>query len=224
MIALALHGILTGRSDVTWPERLQTFAHRVNPGGFVVLTDQYDAGPFPRVNWWIGNPRMARAMTRRVLSWLEDGVHERVALVGHSNGCDIVRRVAIELAAAGVVVDALIMVAPPISPDLKGNGLAPHLASGKLKRVVCYFTPHDTVLAPVRNLNPLTWFGNVARWPYGNAGRVGLKDCPTVLEHADAPNAAAFNRIFPDYGHTTYFSAAASLSTFNTILTDARTA
>lgn len=224
MIALALHGILTGRSDVTWPERLQTFAHRVAPGGFVVLTDQYDAGPFPKINWWIGNPRMAAAMTRRVLSWVDDGVHERVALIGHSNGCDIVRRVAIELAEMGVQVDALIMVAPPISPDLKKNGLGELLTTGKLKRAVCYFTPGDHVLAPPRTLNPLTWLGGAARWPYGNAGRVGFTGCPTVLGHAPAPNAAAFNRIFPDYGHTTYFSPEASPSTFNTILTDARTA
>lgn len=220
MILLALHGILTGRSDVTWPERLQAFAFK-RDRDMVVLTDQYDAGPFPRLNWFVGNPRMARAMALRISTWLEDSNHEAVALVGHSNGCDIVRRVAIELAEKGVVVQCLIMVAPPIAPSLKANGLKSCIDAGKIRRVVCYYTPRDTVLAPARTLNPLTWLGGFLRWPYGNMGRVGIPDVPTVEADALAPNAAVFNRVFPTYWHTTYFNRATSPATFNLILNDA---
>lgn len=225
MILLAIHGILTGRSDVTWPERLQAFAHRnatTCPDSFVVLTDQYDAGPFPRLNWFFGNPKMARGMARRILSWLEDGVHERVTLVGHSNGCDIVRRVAMQLAEMEVTVEAVILIAPPLSPRLSANGLQACIDSGHLRRVVCYFTPRDTVLAPAVTANPFTWLLTAIRWPYGNMGRVGISEAITVEATDPAPaGVVAFNRVFPTYWHTTYFSRPTTPETFKTILSDA---
>lgn len=220
MILLALHGILTGRSDVTWPERLQAYAHKRAPE-IAVLTDQYDAGPFPRANWFFGNPRMARAMAKRILAFRNEGDHDAVVLVGHSNGCDIVRRVAALLAKQGVTVQALIMVAPPISPRLAALGLGEHVASGLLQKVVCYYTPRDTVLAPPLSWNPITWALAAIRWPYGNMGRVGIANAITVVRGEPTP-ADVFNRIFPDYWHTTYFDEFHSHSTFNLILTDAR--
>lgn len=220
MIALVMHGILTTRDGVTWPEAFEAYAARRAPA-LRVLVDQYDAGPFPRLNWLRVNDRMARAMAARVMTWKADNPKARVVLIGHSNGCDIVRRVALLLAEAGHVVDAAVLIAPPIAADLRANGLGELLATGKLLRAVCYATTGDKVLAaPVRWWNPLTWIGAAARYPYGNAGRVGWTDCPAVTADALPPNAAAFTRWFPGFHHTSYFEPAHVAATFNLILSD----
>lgn len=219
MICLAMHGILTGRTDVTWPESFQIYTHRHAPD-VRVICDQYDAGPFPRLNWFRGNPRMAKAMALRLAAWLDDSHHEGLAMVAHSNGCDIVRRVALELGKLGVRVEAIVMVAPPVSSSLDKQGLQSLIDRKLLGRVVCYYTPRDTVLARRLSWNPISWVSAALRWPYGNAGRVGLKGCPTIFENGEAPAAPAFNRIFPKYWHTTYFNATNSRATFELMARD----
>ena len=223
MIILAMHGILTGREDITWPERFETYAW-LNFPDFRVLVDHYAAGPWPRINWMLGNPKLARGQAIRMLNWVQQGKGGgRLALVGHSNGCEIVRQTAMMLAAAGAVIDCLVLIAPPIHPDLDRNGLQDLLDNGSLGRVVCYASPIDKVMARRLSWNPVTWFQHVVRWPYGNAGRVGLDrgECLTEDQQMAAGTRVA-TRWWPRYGHSTWFSPAVSHQTFDLILSDAQ--
>tara|TARA_R110000796_G_C14571530_1_gene435812 strand:- start:45243 stop:45974 length:732 start_codon:yes stop_codon:yes gene_type:complete len=211
-IVLAQHGILTGRDTVTWPERFEAHAAWSN-AGIHVVTDQYSSGPFPRFNTFIKNRRLARAQAAILEHWVHSGPHRsKLSLVGHSNGCDIIRHTARILAKRGIEIENLILISAPINPAL--SGLRELVCHGAIKRIACWCSPNDTVLA-----EPGKFWARFIRWPYGNLGRAGATNARAILSGDKPHQAPIYNRWFTG-GHSDFFNPRLSTETFDTIITE----
>ncbi len=210
-LVVAVHGILTGRSNPTWPERFEQWvASRMC--GVTVLTDHYTAGPFPWWNVWWKNRRAALALDAVVENYI-DGLPPgdvTVHFVGHSNGCDIIRRSSIRLMRRGYRVASVLLFSAPCAPSVARMGFQPYVDDGSLDRLVVYAADDDDVLPPKWDRrNPWTIFRNVVQWPYGNAGRYGLTDGEqfVVRNGAEITHRTA-TRFFPGWGHGDFFPLA----------------
>lgn len=208
---VAVHGILTGRSLPTWPERFELWAASALPG-VTVFTDQYAAGPFPWWNVFWQNPRAANnvdAIVENYLDGMEPG-DVAVHFVGHSNGCDIIRRSAIRLMRRGYRVESVLMFSAPCHSSVARMGFKPYVDDGSLGRLVVYAADDDDVLAPTADWSkPLTVLKNLVRWPYGNAGRVGLTDGQEfVVRNGPEITRTTATRFFPGWGHGDFFPLA----------------
>lgn len=205
-VVVAIHGIMTGRSNPTWPERLETHLATGRPDT-VILTDQYEAGPFPLLNWFFCNPKRGRATAALIDEWIASGTVRSLSFVAHSNGCDIARRAIIELTERhGIKVACAIFVSAPLPPDLEGMDLEVATAEGGLKRLMIYAASEDHVLAkPTNWKRPWTLLGSIARWPYGNAGRIGMPKHETLEGFEGRPTSRIATRMFRGWGHGDFF-------------------
>lgn len=206
-IVVAIHGIMTGRSEPTWPERLEIRLAQTQPQARV-LTDHYNAGPTPRLNWFLFNPMQGDSIADWVAHWHTQTPDARVFFVAHSNGCDIARRAMIELDRQhSIKTQTAVLVSAPLPETTKGIGLRPLLDNGSLQRLICYVGSRDSVLGAAPTISrPWRYLGRIARWPYGNLGQQGLRDADETLEgNAGTPTAKAVNRVFADWGHCDFF-------------------
>lgn len=197
---------MTGRSEPTWPERLER--HLTARPRTAVLTDQYDAGPMPRLNWFIENPKRGRAIAEWVAEWYRDGKVRSIHFVAHSNGCDIARRaINILTGEEEIPVDTAILISAPLADTTKGMRLTAALEDRLLRRLVCYVADQDAVLARQRTWRkPWTVLGSWARWPYGNLGRVGLQDAKQHLAGREGcVIEQTADRTFVGWGHSDFF-------------------
>jgi hypothetical protein len=210
------HGINTSRRAITAPERFQAFT-AFSPM-IEVLTDQYDAGPFPRWNMLYANERLAAARALVLEYWVETakarGNELKVSLIGHSNGCDVNRRTAIRLRARGIPVHCIVAIAGAVNKDAGKQGIAPLIEEGT--HVVNWYSPNDEVLAGADSL-----IGAAIRWPYGNAGKVGMNGAQeTVEDFAEIRvRRGIVNRAFKGK-HSEYFEPRNETLTFLTISKD----
>ena len=189
VVVAAVHGILTGTGpgSLPWPWRLAAWAAHAVPE-MHVLTDHYWMGPWPRLNYW-RNLAFGAALGRRLSIYAAAG--SALHLVGHSNGACIALRACKELARAGHSVATLHLIAGAVAADIRRNGILALLRSGALGRVVHWWDSSDPVLG-------VPW---VLRWPYGSAGRRGLR-----LGTQSADGAQIEGVEHHGYGHTGYFS------------------
>lgn len=212
-LVLALHGINTDRDDVTWPERFEAYQAQ-HDAGLNVVTDHYRAWPFPRINCLIKNRRIGKAQAHVLAHWVKTGRRgTAISLVGHSNGCDIIRHTAAELIRLGIPIDKLILLAAPIDPALPK--LAQAVEAGQIRSISAWCSPNDHVLG-----EPGNFWANAIRWPYGNLGRAGTTDGGKILEF-DPPHQAQpiYTRWF-DWGHSDAFDQAHEAQTYETIITE----
>src|SRR4051812_39489757 len=103
-IVAAIHGILTGQTDPSWPDKLDAWMLQ-RDGKVKVLKKEYVAGPFPRWNCWVKDPLLARGLANEIELFVRanekpltpalsrsDGERENalsVWFVAHSNGAVI---------------------------------------------------------------------------------------------------------------------------------------
>lgn len=220
-LVLVQHGILS--QGFTWPEKFE--AHQANRrAGLHVITDHYEAGPFPRVNMLLKNPRLGREQAETIAHWVRTGdVKTEVSLVAHSNGCDIARHTALHLAMQGIFVRQLILIAAPLPRDLGDMGLRQFADNGYFDRISVWFSPNDSVLH-----RPGQWLGlrRWLQWPYGNLGRTGARDVKYGLTGYEATPVTSFtrhyNRAF-NWGHNEYFAPENIERTFDTIIEEITT-
>lgn len=212
-IVLAQHGILTSRAHVTWPERFAAFSAH-NRTGLHVVTDQYDSGPFPRLNMFWKNRRLGKAQAAILEHWARTGPkRSRISLVGHSNGCDVIRHTALALAKREIYIDSVILIAAPLNPRIPW--LSPLVESGTIQRLSVWASPNDHVLHG-------SLIGQLIRWPYGNLGRVGLATTRArVSEQQPAHGMSLYTRWF-NHRHTEYFAQPNEAATFRTIIDEIR--
>lgn len=212
------HGINTKRGrGPTIAERFETFvAFRRKNRNTVVITDQYAAGPFPRFNMLIRNQWLARARFGILKYWHERDPATRFCLIGHSNGCDIARRIAILAEAEGIAINTIIFVAAPLKPSIE----AMRLDSGAGRGLVVsnwVMTADEVLHAPQAKL------GALIRWPYSNVGKIGLIDAEenVVGYGSPQPETRIYNRIFP-WAHSEAFSNRNHEKTFCVLLKEAQ--
>src|SRR5437763_15694129 len=88
----ALHGIMTGQTDASWPDKFDAWMFQRDPE-VKVLKKEYRAGPFPRWNCWIKDPLLARSLANELELFTKSGIAGANApsiwLAAHSNGAVI---------------------------------------------------------------------------------------------------------------------------------------
>jgi pimeloyl-ACP methyl ester carboxylesterase len=213
---LAIHGINTDLVDAAWPWRFAAYVDRCKLDAHVE-TEHYKAGPHPRLNTYLVNPRVAKALANRVLLRREILGAAPVHLIAHSNGADVAVRVAERLAKAKVRVETLILIGAAIHSDIEKSGLRSLSDHGFLGKAVAYYSPIDPVIRYLQTFPGAYGSLGARGFEHPAKQRVGFH----VDGYTDAPPFADFvSRRFENFGHSEYFSPAWRDATFATALSD----
>jgi hypothetical protein len=215
-IIVAIHGILTGQTHASWPDKLDGWLFRRDPQ-VKVLKKEYAAGPFPRLNCWLKNPRLAEAAAEEILLLLGSPADPSMApignnhgqsfppiwLIAHSNGAHIALLLTNKLIARGCWIGGLILTGAACEADIARNGILARLRSGQIGMAIACCSAEDHVLPwyksetsltiPATESCPNLLERTVRRmwswlaWPYGSLGRTGWLFGGKALSHEDWP-------------------------------------
>src|SRR4051812_20240676 len=123
----AIHGIMTSQTDPSWPDKFDAWMFDHAPD-IKVLKKEYSAGPFPRWNCWIKDPRMALGLANELELFLRQPTLDlglgtldspSVWFLAHSNGAVIALLAAKILIARGHKIAGLILTGAACEADLK---------------------------------------------------------------------------------------------------------
>jgi len=237
ILLTALHGILTGQTDPSWPDRLDAWMFERDPN-VKVLKKEYRAGPFPRWNCWVKDRLLARSLSNEIeLFFTDSGKHEfqfpSIWLVAHSNGAVIALFTAGILIERGHRIDGLILTGAACEADIDRNQVLEWQSRGMLGAAIGYCSMDDKLLnadgaGDRTSDNVLTKFfrslwGKML-WPYGSLGRTGwlLQGRPLASSLEDSSKSGSqrlFTRWFSG-GHSTYFTPKNMTATFEQIYRD----
>lgn len=102
---------------------------------------------------------------------------ERLVLVAHSNGCDMVLRL---LMKRSLIFDHIHLIAGACESDFKKNGLNDALQLDQVKKLSIYWSPNDSALKKARLSSILlSWIG----LGYGYLGLTGAKNLNQSQSH-----------------------------------------
>lgn len=211
----AIPGIRDQLVNPTWPWKFSAEVRRYGIDADVDAT-HYKAGPFPRLNKFLVNPPVAKAIANRILLRREIIGPGPIHLLGHSNGGVVALDVCKRLARAGVVVDTLVAVGAAFDSDIEKSGLMHLVDKGHLLKVVAYASSSDVVIKHLQ-----TFPG-----AYGSVGARGLtwNKQRTGAEIRGYDHAPAFGdyitRRFDGFSHSQYWADPWREETFRTALTD----
>jgi pimeloyl-ACP methyl ester carboxylesterase len=225
-LLIAIHGILTRQTDPSWPDQLDVWM-AVHAPGTRVLKKEYSAGPFPRWNCWIKNPRLCCGLAAEALLFMKGAkdAPPQVWLVAHSNGALVALGTARRLIALGHTVSGVILIGAACEADIDLNGVRGWICQGRLGRAIAYCAADDHVLPGGASRSPWSWLYRVLAWPYGNLGRVGWTSQTGCGRHKDYASERVdvdprvITRWFAG-GHSGYFSLEQIEYTFRQILRD----
>jgi hypothetical protein len=199
-LVVAIHGILTNQTDPSWPDHFDAWMFERDPE-VKVLKKEYFAGPFPRWNCWVKDPRIARGLANELELFLAGaggacqlqpgGVlpackveHPPLWFVAHSNGAVIALLTTRLLIQRGYRVGGLILTGAAVDADLERNGLVEWglgacAGCASLGAAIAYASAEDEVVAgDARAANTAwararDWAWGKLMWPYGCLGRTG---------------------------------------------------
>jgi pimeloyl-ACP methyl ester carboxylesterase len=224
-VMVAVHGILTGQTSPSWPDHFDAWMFQRDPE-VKVLKKEYSAGPFPRWNCWVKNPRLAESLANEVELLLRERAarHTRgfrhilppTWFLAHSNGALIALLAAKRLIARGCWVGGLILTGAACSGDVVKSGVASMFATGRLGVAIAYCSTEDRVLPGERGVRGRLWA--LLAWPYGSLGRTGWMRQgkayqPSLTEDHILP---VFTRWFRG-GHGAYFAPNQREKTFEMV-------
>jgi len=184
ILLTAIHGIFTGQTDPSWPDKLDAWMYRLD-SQVKVLKKEYRAGPFPRWNCWVKDPLLARSLAKEIELFLTDSGQWPPAIwfVAHSNGAVIALLTAKLLIERGYRIGGLILTGAACESDIDRNGVLEWQCQGLLGAAIAYSSADDAVLAgnpPAPQFTKhdslarfSTWLRGKALWPYGSLGRTG---------------------------------------------------
>lgn len=218
-IIIAINGILTGQSTLSWPDQFDAWCERAGVKA-KVLKKEYLAGPFPLWNVHVKNRILAHGIAAEIDLLCGDEARD-IHFVSHSNGTDIALKAVKLLAARDRKTKTLIVVGSVLPPDIAKTGVMDLIERRQLSRAVCYWSDCDLALRFGRHS-----FG------YSELGRVGWKlqgvavsEILRYQPHMDLLRSSSgdcYSRDFTSqgFGHGTYFHAAHFESTFNNFRKD----
>ncbi len=229
-LTVAIHGILTRQTDPRWPDRLDAWWYRRDPSARA-LKKEYAAGPFPRWNCFVKDPRLARGLAAEIELFKAGNTLPPTWIVAHSNCAVIALLVTRRLIERGFWVEGLVLTGGACDADLQTNGVGDWVRSGRLGAAIAYRSAEDHVVAG----NPRAarfWAGKVRSWlwarliwPYGSLGRTGwlCQGLPFLRGEASHEpwRARVFTRWYPG-GHSGYFAPTQIETTFARIHQDIR--
>ena len=182
-IIAALHGIMTGQTDPSWPDKLDAWMFQRDPR-VKVLKKEYRAGPFPRWNCWIKDPLLARALANELELFLRpqrSTFNPQLWFVAHSNGAVIALLTARLLIKRGFKIGGLILTGAACEADIERNEVLQWRCRGMLGSAIAYSSTEDHILPELPTLDPVasvvsrfrSWVWGKLLWPYGGLGRTG---------------------------------------------------
>ena len=133
-IIAALHGIMTGQTDPSWPDKLDAWMFQRDPR-VKVLKKEYRAGPFPRWNCWIKDPLLARSLANELELFLcpqPSTSNPQLWFVAHSNGAVIALLTAELLIKRGFKIGGLILTGAACEADIERNEILQWRCRGML--------------------------------------------------------------------------------------------
>ena len=235
-LIVALHGILTGQINPSWPDRFDALLFARAPQ-FKVIKKEYRAGPFPRGNCLVRSPRLSHGLAEEVALFLPgrtpaDGASSPIWFVAHSNGAIIALQTARRLIERGCGIGGIILLGAACPADIERNSVLEWLRQGKLGTAIAFCTRTDRVLARFGTSAGSTGRSQAGRslvqaiarrlwsaliWPYGGLGSTGWLlnkhpvGCQYLVGHS-TPKVARESEPLATYwfrgGHSTYFSGA----------------
>jgi len=243
-IIAAIHGIMTNQTDPSWPDKFDAWMYDRDPE-VKVVKKEYRAGPFPRWNCWVKDPRLAASLANELELFLHDSRTPALRhanfpplwLVAHSNGAVIALLATKRLIGRGYPVAGLILTGAACEADIYKNQIFEWYCQLQLGAAISYSSKEDLVLAgDARARTRLAekardWFWGKLMWPYGCLGRTGWLAQGSPLLTRQYPSdwkllAAAhpalenlFTRWCPG-GHSTYFTPENLNRTFEQIYQD----
>lgn len=194
---LFVNGILTNPEDVRgWTDRAVEWINRNTPDKADKM--EYRCGVLTRRLYQ--NCRV-NGLQQICRSYMGD----RIILVGHSNGCDIIER----LVRKGLPkISEIHLIAAASEPDFEKNGFNQALARGKVDRICVYWSPVDLALKKARLSSRFLGFLGLG---YGYLGLVGPKNV--------AFNVASQVRVIKRHlDHSQWFSRAHFKEIMDTIV------
>lgn len=210
-LVVAIHGIMTGQSDASWPDKLHAWCFHRLPS-VSVLKKEYRAWPLPRFNVWIKDPVIARSLSNEVREFCVDGFGDvldqvpEIWFVAHSNGCVIALMAIKRLVKMGIPVAGVIFTGGACESDVEKNEVWHWIDNGHLGKAVSFSSKEDVVVK------------SRLIWPYGHLGHRGW-EC-RVFDGAIKPwerTGKAWTEWHPGYGHSGYFNPANIEKTFQRI-------
>jgi pimeloyl-ACP methyl ester carboxylesterase len=224
IIVAAIHVIMTGQTDASWPDKFDAWA-AVRAPGFKVVKKEYLAGPFPRWNNFIKNPFLARGLVKELQLFADQiqSLGVPIWFVAHSNGAQIAMRATKILIARGYRVAGLILTGAASDGDVDRSKIAEWVQQDCLGTAIAYSSAQDRVVSGDATLstNPLRkvrdWVWGKLMWPYGCLGRTGWRRNGQEFE---TPHI--FTR-WHTGGHSVYFRSGHIAHTFEQIHRDITT-
>ncbi len=230
----AIHGIMTNQTDPSWPDKFDAWMFDRDPE-IKVIKKEYAAGPFPRWNCWVKDPRLAHSLANELELFLrrhpfDPSPQPSLWFVAHSNGAVIALLTAKLLAQRGYKIAGLLLTGAACEADIAKNGILELVGRGALGAMIAYCSHDDQVLAgdpaclEPENRNSKFKILKSALWgklmaPYGCLGRTGWLLDGEPLMGLNAVSFRFATHWFPG-GHSTYFAPWNIEATFKQIYED----
>ncbi len=238
-LIVAIHGILTGQTNASWPDKLDAWLFARDPR-FKVLKKEYAAGPFPRWNCLVRDPRLAEGLANEIALFQPACSPAEAAgepdsppiwVVAHSNGAVIALLATKRLIARGCWIGGLILIGAACEAEIGRNGVLGWLQNGRLGAAIAFCCADDRVLGGGEERSRLRqlgrWLWRKLIWPYGTLGRTGWLhvgkpigvQCPPAQACAAATPVAgaALAVCWFTGGHSAYFNEANLTTTFELV-------
>ena len=227
-LVVAIHGILTGQTNASWPDRLDAaWSDSVK-----VLKKEYRAGPLPLFNTYVENRRLAKALCSELVLFRDRELY----FVSHSNGTDVALKTIKLLTGCGIKTAGAVFIGSVLDPDIQRSGIRELVDSGMLERAVAWSSEDDQV---IRRAAGFSWYASrilsfgllcgygrlgsdgfqLAGQPTGFSARV-LGGKITVPDFAFTTGVAT--RWWNGFGHSTYFEPDHLKTTFQWMANDLR--
>lgn len=237
VVIAAVHGIMNGGTDPTWPEKFRAWMAARDPQ-VQVITESYFEGPFPRFNWF-KNRYVAADLVKELELYLPHKApcanHPAAPLwfVAHSNGAVITLLAVRRLIERGHRVGGMILTGAACEADVTRNGVMEWWSHGDLGAAIAYSSADDAVVAGDPSATD-KWYWKVRdwvwgrlMWPYGCLGRTGwmpgkgphAKKTVLVAGSGESSARGIFTRWYTG-GHSCYFRPDRVGGTFETLYVD----
>jgi pimeloyl-ACP methyl ester carboxylesterase len=189
-VLVFINGILAAPGDSEgWTDRAVTWTHLHTD--FRAEKLEYFTGALTRRLY---QRERARKFARMLERYADAGF--TFSLIGHSNGCDLILRIA-QLLALVHPIRHVHLVAAAAEADAERNGLNELLCEGTVGRAQIYASRADRALGLARlTSRPLSLLG----LGYGSLGLTG----PANIAAAVASRVSVIDR--PGFGHSTWFA------------------
>ena len=198
-VVIVVNGILNLPGSASgWTDRAVTWFHTHTEARAEKF--EYLALPLTR--------RLFQASRARRLAELIDSYRgQRIILVGHSNGCDLITRA---LRLTDTSIHAVHLIAAACESDFESNGLNLRLIDNAIGSVHVYIGERDWALK-------LAYYSSLVLSVFGlGYGSLGLTG-PENLKNEQWKNTRVFVYRFPTYGHGTFFEKPVMPSIFQQI-------